>query len=258
MSIKSLTLLRSRNGQWKYSTTEVQCLSVAWLVAFSAGMVSAFNPCGIGLLPSYLVYLLSGRIDPSQWKWYSGTLAGLLMTIGFVLVFGLAGSLLGSLGHLIFSIVPVVSLLVAVALLITSILMWRGTLSVKWSLGGVVTRVERIFRRGSYVSFVAYGISYGLISLTCSLPVFLAVVAEGLSSGLRGMTMLFGAFALGMGVVVVLLSTLATLARTFVERFIHGAIPAVQKLSAVVMAASGMYLVWYWVWGPGIRTVFLK
>lgn len=35
------------------------------------------------------------------------------------------------------------------------------------------------FQRGSPLSFLAHGISYGLASLRCSLPVFLAVMTQG-------------------------------------------------------------------------------
>ncbi|QQE78463.1 cytochrome c biogenesis CcdA family protein [Alicyclobacillus sp. SO9] len=230
-------------------------MAIPWFVAFTAGMIGAFNPCGIALLPSYLMYLLSDRIETNQNPWYVGLRSGILITIGFVVVFGAAGFLVGLIGHLLFAAVPFISLLVAILLLIAAVFTWRGTLSIKWSFGTWTERLEQIFRRGSNGSFVVYGISYGLVSLTCSLPVFLAVVAEGLSTGTRGVILLFAAYTLGMGVVITLLSLLTMLTRTFVIRFIRSTIPIIQKLSALVMAAGGLYLVWYWVFGPGFQTV---
>lgn len=233
-------------------------LSIPWFIAFTAGMVSAFNPCGIALLPSYLVYLLSGRIETEQRQWYVGFRSGILITLGFVVVFGISGLLVGLIGHFLFTMVPFVSILVSLILLIAAIFTWRGTLYVKWSPGRIVMRLERMFRRGSSGSFIIYGVSYGLVSLTCSLPVFLAVVAQGLSTGTRGVIALFTAYTLGMGLIIILLSSLTTFTRTVVERFIRDTMPAIQKLSAIVMTMGSLYLVWYWIWGPGLKTIFLQ
>ncbi|WDL98814.1 cytochrome c biogenesis CcdA family protein [Alicyclobacillus sp. ALC3] len=238
--------------------SEVATLPVSLLVAFTAGIVSAFNPCGVGLLPSYLVYLMSGRSEESRWKWYFGTASGALMTIGFMMVFGTAGLLIGVVGQLLFKVVPFISFVVSAGLFVAAWFMWRGSLSDRLSFGGVSSRIETVFRRGSSPSFIAYGVSYGLISMTCSLPVFLAVVAEGLGRSAQGTAMLFASYTVGMGLVITILSTLATLANSFLRRFIRTALPMVHRLSAIVMAASGVYLVWYWVWGPGLHTVFLS
>lgn len=226
------------------------------LLAFSAGMVTAFNPCGVALLPSYLAYLLSGRVEAGRLGWLDGLRSGILMTLGFVLLFGLAGLLIGVVGQVVFVVAPIISLLLAVGLLVLAVFVWRGHLGRGLALGQAASRLERIFRRGSTLSFFAYGVSYGLASLSCSLPVFLAVAAQGMAGGLAHGSEIFAYFAAGMGVVVTVLSMMATGARHVVQNVIRDVLPAVQKLSAVVMVAGSGYLFWYWVWGPGLRTVF--
>lgn len=230
---------------------------VSYLVAFSAGMVTAFNPCGIALLPSYLAYLLSGRVHEGRWKWYIGLRTGVLMTIGFVIIFGIAGILVTMIGNSIFTIAPFASILVSLGLFIAAIFMWRGSLSFGIRIGSVLNRLEKMFARGTSGSFISYGMSYGLISLTCSLPVFLSVVAQGLSQGSGRVALLYVFYTFGMAVVITSLSIVAGVARSMVEQFIKQILPIIQKLSAVVMGAGGVYLLWYWFLGPGFPTLFI-
>ena len=63
--------------------------------AFAAGMVAAVNPCGFAMLPAYLgLYLGSGDTDGrTHLLRHVGRalLVGGLVTVGFVLLFGVAG-----------------------------------------------------------------------------------------------------------------------------------------------------------------------
>ncbi len=225
------------------------------LIAFSAGLVAAFNPCGVALLPSYLVYLLSGQTSGSRRHgWITGLRAGLLISIGFVILFGLAGIALNVFGHAVFFMAPIVSLALAIMLIALAWYMWAGYIPSLGLLGQATQNLEKIFQRGSPLSFLAYGISYGLASLSCSLPVFLAVMAQGITQG-RFAWSNFAWFSLGMIVVVGTLSVLATTMNKLVESLIHEIMPAVRKLSAGILVLSSGYLVWYWVLGPGLQTL---
>ena len=232
-------------------------MSIPILLAFTAGLVTAFNPCGIALLPSYLLYLLSGRVRKTRWQWFNGAIAGILTTVGAAVVFGGASLLLSSVGQVLFEIVPVVSLLMAGFLVVLAIFTWRGSLKFNAIPGtGMIAGLQRIFERGSAEAFIAYGMSFGMVSLTCSLPVFMVVVGEGLSRPLPAQVLLYGAFAVGLGTVITGLSTVTAVTRVFVERVIEQVMPMVQKASAVIMIAAASYLVWYWIVGPGLATVF--
>ncbi|WP_258110556.1 cytochrome c biogenesis CcdA family protein [Alicyclobacillus sp. SP_1] len=221
-----------------------------WIVATGAGMVTAFNPCGIALLPSYLVYLLSGRIKSRKLTWFDGLRSGLFTTAGFVLLFGVAGLLVGAVGSLLFAIVPYVSLLLAGFMLVMAFYVWRGQLILGLRFQGLANGLENVFQRGSSGSFFVYGVGYGLASLNCSLPVFFTVASQGLTQGPVGGLITFLFYGLGMGLVVITLSVIATVARYAVERVIRSVIPYMQKISALVMAAASLYLIGYWVWGP--------
>src|SRR5690606_11957249 len=66
--------------------------------SFSAGMVSAFNPCGAVLLPTYLAHLFAqgGRVREHKGfrRLVEGASAGMIMTLGFVCVCFSAGLLI--------------------------------------------------------------------------------------------------------------------------------------------------------------------
>ncbi|MCZ3385906.1 MAG: cytochrome c biogenesis protein CcdA, partial [Actinomycetia bacterium] len=65
------------------------------LVALTAGMVAAFNPCGFALLPAYLVLFLGDQAGArSTSSVLRALVVGVAVTAGFVAVFGLAGILI--------------------------------------------------------------------------------------------------------------------------------------------------------------------
>lgn len=225
-------------------------MTFSWMVAGAAGMVAAFNPCGIALLPSYLMYLLSGRIERPAWGYLEGLRAGALMTIGFVLLFGVAGLLVTSAGQVLFGAAPYISILMAVLLWITALFVWRESLHFVLPTTRWTARLEQVFTRGSSGSFFAYGVGYGLASLSCSLPVFISVASQGFGVGFAHGLGVFFAYAVGMGAVITVFSVAATTARTALENFIRTALPYVQKLSAMIMVVAGGYLMWYWLLGP--------
>ncbi|KYP80230.1 cytochrome c biogenesis CcdA family protein [Ferroacidibacillus organovorans] len=225
-------------------------MPISWLISGTAGMVTAFNPCGIALLPSYLMYLLSGRIHRPRWGWMDGLRAGMLMTLGFILMFGVAGLLVSTLGQWLFGAAPILSILLAILLFIMAFYVWRGNLYLGFHTGKLTTRLEGLFARGSSGSFFAFGIAFGIASLSCSLPVFVSVASQGFVTGFSNGIISFLAYSIGMGIVITILSILATTARQTVEVFIRFALPYIQKLSAIVMIFAGLYLLWYWLEGP--------
>ncbi len=221
--------------------------------ALSAGMVTAFNPCGVAMLPAFLAMLLARQ---QQSGWMDGLRAGLTMMGGFVVLFGMAGLVVGTLGQALFLMAPVVSLLVAAAFLVLAVLLWRGrTMTV--SLGGLPARLQARVLRGSGGTFFWYGLSYGLVSLTCSFPVFLAVAVTGFHQSVITGLLRYVVYAVGMGLIVTALAVATVTARRAAERAVHTLMPVMHRLSAVVLLFGSSYMIWYWVGGPGRHTGLL-
>ena len=101
-------------------------------------------------------------------------------------------------------------------------------------------------------NYFFYGVGYAFVSLGCTLPVFLMVVLTGFTTGefLQGL-FAFIAFALGMGMVVTLISVLSLFARNLVEKWIKRFIPFMKYIMAVFILSTGIYLLFYWLLGPG-------
>src|SRR5579875_670073 len=132
-------------------------------VVLGAGMMAAFNPCGVAMLPSYIVHLVAGR----ERRAWDGLWAGLLMTAGFLIVFILAGIIAVTFAAVMGKAVAWIAEIVGVAFVLMGILMLFGRRGVAFHVGG-----DWNLERGSKWSVFLYGIAYALGSLGCTLPLF--------------------------------------------------------------------------------------
>ncbi len=97
-----------------------------------------------------------------------------------------------------------------------------------------------------------YGLAYAVASLGCTLPLFLALVAGAADSTSPTETAAaFVAYAAGMGAVVTALSVAAVGSRRLLSARLGAWMPAVARVAAAVMGAVGLYLLYYWLLGPG-------
>lgn len=152
--------------------------------AFGAGMVAAVNPCGLALLPAYLgLYLRDSGTSKSR---TGQSLARAIkvsaaMTTGFVLLFGVAGLVLSAAASALVEYVPWLGLAVGVLLVVVGGRMLGGA-ELHTTLGGsLADRVSGSTRVPGVRGFIAYGVAYGAASLSCTLPIFITVVASALT-----------------------------------------------------------------------------
>ena len=229
--------------------------------AFAVGMVSAVNPCGFAMLPAYLgLYLGSG--DPNRpvnnplRQAGQALVVGLSVTAGFVVLFGLVGILI-SLGTrtLVVGVLPFVGL--AIAVVLTALGAWLISGGKLYT--GIATRAASHMGDANQVNVKGYflfGLSYGTASLSCVLGPLLVVVAIGFAlSGPVGAVGQFLLFALGMGLVVMLLTVSMALFKGTMIRWLRKAMPYVQAVGAWLMVIAGTYLVFYWLtsgWPGGV------
>jgi cytochrome c-type biogenesis protein len=216
--------------------------------AFSAGMVSAVNPCGFAMLPAYLGLFL-GESDASAAhgrpeRFQRAVVVGLAVTAGFVLLFAGVGLPIGLGARGIVTGFPWVGLAVGLALTAGGAYLLGGgklynNLGVRLSArvgGGTGTR-----------GYLLFGVAYGLASLSCTLPVFLAVLGGTFTAGtaldsLAG----FGLYGAGMGSVILVLTLSMALFKGAATRALRRMLPVVGTVSAVLLLASGAFIVYYW------------
>jgi len=213
--------------------------------AFSAGAVATLNPCGFALLPAYLSYLL-GRADgiPLHRNLARAGVAGLGVTAGVMAIFLGAGVIVSGLGAGVAHFVPWMGLAVGGVVAATGLVMLlRPSLNPSLRLD---LWAERLGGQAGPFVFVAFGAGYGLASLGCTLPIFLVVTAQALAAGgfLPGL-IVFCAYALGMGTVLLALSFTTGVGSSALVRFLRQIVPAVRWIGAGGMVVAGVYLIYY-------------
>jgi cytochrome c-type biogenesis protein len=214
--------------------------------ALVAGMVASVNPCGFVLLPAYLgLYLGDDRSGGRPVG--RAIVVAATVSASFVVLFGLAGILASLAASAVTASLPWVGVGIGACLILLG-----GVLAAGGGLGmplgpRAANRLKAVTRRRDIGGYAAYGTAYGLASLGCTLPVFLAVVGtslqvDGLAAAV-GQFMLFGA---GMGLVLGAL-TIAT--AWFGQGFLSRVQPFRRHVgwaSAVLLWLAGAYVVYYW------------
>jgi cytochrome c biogenesis protein CcdA len=224
--------------------------------AFGAGMVAAVNPCGFAMLPAYLsLYLGAREEDFARRSPLARTLRALLVggsvSLGFVLLFGIAGAGISAGGNALLKAMPWVGLLIGGLLVLLG--MW--VLAGRTLYSGIFERLaNRVGDPGdvSVRGFFLFGLAYGAASLSCTLPVFLAVVGSGISAGgfLAGMGRFLG-YGLGMASVLVALTLALAFFKGSMVKRLRGAMPYAQLASAILLVLAGVYTIFYgWLYLP--------
>ena len=221
------------------------------LFALAAGMASAVNPCGFAMLPAYLGMYLGDKaekgtaVQPVR-HFAKALTIGLTVTAGFVVLFGIVGAIIGLGANFIGDLLQWLGLVIGIGLAIVG----------AWTVGGgklytgVAARAASHLGNPAQVSMKGYfifGISYGTASLSCTLPIFLAVV--GISVAGTSATSVLGdflLFALGMGVVILALTLGMAFFKTAMVGGLRKAMPYVQPVGSWLMVIAGMYIVFYW------------
>jgi cytochrome c biogenesis protein CcdA len=209
------------------------------LLAATAGMVAAFNPCGFALLPAYLAILV-GRGDAGS-PVGRALRAASAMTAGFVAVFGAFGLVVVPLALSLGTYLSWATVVVGIGLVLLGL----------WMLSGreLLLRLPRLrgaAPTGSTASLVLYGVAYAVASLSCTVAPFLAIMtstfrAESTAKGIA----VFVAYALGMGVVVGVLAVAVALARDGLVRRLRGVMAYVNRLSGALLVLAGAYVTYY-------------
>ena len=220
---------------------------------FSLGLVAAFNPCGFALLPAYLGFFIG--VEPSDQPTSGAKALGamlramvvaLTLTAGFVVVFGAFGALFET----VLSQGTVLDRIGYVTIAIGVIMALLGV----WLLAGraINLRLPKMNRgtgsRGLGSVFM-FGVSYAVVSLSCTIGLFIAAVAASFSAdGVANGTANFIAYGLGMGAVITFLTLALALARTSVVGAMRKMFRWINPVSGLVLIASGIYVANYGWW----------
>ena len=220
------------------------------LFAFSAGLAAAFNPCGFAMLPAYMgLYLGAGDENDTSFAAHIGKalLIGGSVTVGFILLFAAAGAVIG-LGarSVVGSVLPWIGLGVGILL----------TIAGAWLLGGgklytalAQQMAEKFGNPGqaNIRGYFIFGLAYGLASLSCTLPIFLAVVGSSFAAASIWTAFAqFILYAVGMGTVIITLTLGMALFKGAMVGGMRKVMPYIQPVGTWLMLIAGTYIVFYW------------
>jgi cytochrome c biogenesis protein CcdA len=214
-------------------------MSALLVTSFAAGLVATVNPCGFAMLPAYLSYFLgTGTGDTRPATIRRALSVSALMAAGFLIVFGTAGILLTLGVQVIVEFIPWLAVVVGAGLVVLGIRTYRGHY-VTLSLGS--GRVDRS-------SVLRFGISYAVASLSCTLPIFLSLVAGTFarSTVVEGISA-FVAYSIGMSLVITAITVTMAFGQDRIVRFVRSSAKYVTRVSGIVLVGAGAFIVWYWV-----------
>lgn len=210
------------------------------VLALTAGMLAAVNPCGFALLPAYLSLLVSEG-DGGGSAVRRALVSTAAMTAGFVAVFGAFGLALAPAAGWIQQRLPWVTVALGLSLVVAGAWLAAGrTLPALWR-GPKAPAVRR-----SMPSMALFGAAYAAASLSCTIGPFLAIVVASMRAGSTGAGIgLFLAYAVGMGLSVGVAALAVALLRTSLIRSVRRAGPAIARAGGVLLVLAGGYVAYY-------------
>lgn len=221
-------------------------MNSAVIYAFSVGMVATFNPCGFAMLPAYLSYFL-GLENARDLDHRTGTTilraiaVGAAMTAGFLVVFGILGLVLDPVLSSVNDKLPWLTIVLGVVLVLLGVRLLMGR--------DITIRLPKISRapqsRELWSVFV-FGVSYALVSLSCTLALFIAAIStvveqQNLLAGIAA----FLAYGLGMGVVLTVLTVAIAIARQGAVHRVRRILPYINRISGALLVLAGLYVAYY-------------
>ncbi len=220
----------------------------AW--PFGLGIFAAFNPCGFAMLPAYLSYFLGIESrDTTQSRSATvvrGLFVGLVMTLGFVAVFGSFGILFATVisQGTVLDVVPYVIIFVGVLMI---------PLGIAMLLGREVTLPLPKMNKGTgsrnLGSVFMFGVSYAVVSLSCTIGIFIPAISKAFTDdGIATGTGNFLAYAVGMGIVITFLTMSLALAKSNVAVGMRRILPFIAPISGAMLVIAGIYLIDYGIW----------
>ncbi len=212
--------------------------------SFILGVLAAVNPCGFVLLPTYLIFFLGTREEPNldtSQRLRRALVVSSGISIGFLAIFFVIGVISRLFTQWIEMNAKYASLAIGIVLVVGGARMLTGW-TPKFALpeiGGVQTKTFR--------ATVIYGVAYAVASIGCTIgflttAVFGSIALHGFVSGVLSILL----YGLGMAMLVTALTVSLAFAKTGIVVIIKNRLNLIQRLGAILVTLTGIYLVFYW------------
>ena len=223
-------------------------MEIPFALAFTAGLVATVNPCGFAMLPAYLSFFIGGdgneaAAGGTATSLGRGLVVGGVVSAGFLAVFGVAGVLLTAGVQATIRALPWAAMVVGIGVIGLGIAMLAGR-----ELRVSLPKVGRGGDRRSLGGVFLFGISYAIASLSCTLPVFLVVVAGTIPQlGFVSGVVTFLVYGLGMSALLIVVTLALALGKRAVVTWLRRASQHVNRVAGGILVVAGAYIVLFWV-----------
>ena len=190
---------------------------------------------------------------------FRGLYLGISLSIGFLVVFGIAGILLAFGGRFIGRILPLMGFSIGLLIALVGIYLFLSKRNISLRL---FNDLDLGNFDGVFQTFL-FGVAYAIASLSCALPVFLAAVGIVVGSGisLNGSINVIGGsviYSLGMGAIMTLVTISSLLFEEATTKLINKLMPIIDQLGKIAMIIAGSYIMYYWIFGKGKEVFYLR
>jgi len=213
--------------------------------SFILGVMAAVNPCGFVLLPTYLVYYLGTELnregENKTTTLRRGLSVGIAVSSGFIGLFLVVGIISRAFTTVIRDNAKYAALVIGIGLVAMGIAMLFG-----WKLPISQPDVSVQRKRTTWNMFL-FGIVYAIASIGCTIGLLISVILgsinrHGFVSGVISIVL----YGLGMGLLVTSLTVALAFARVGLVSTIKKSFRWFDKISAVFVVLTGLYVTWYW------------
>lgn len=213
------------------------------------GTAAFFSPCSFTVLPAYVSHYLAADKEPGEQTLKTNNVArgfyfGLIAALGVLTINIIIGLIIATLG----SIAPFakdpredIPLILGIRIVAGFIIAYLGLLTV---LGKhlEIPILQNLIGRASFgKSIFLYGMLYNGAAIGCTGPILLGLILYALSSGsfISAFTA-FIIFALTMGVLMIILTTLTAIFKNTAAQKLAPLTPTIQKTAGYVMIFAGI------------------
>jgi cytochrome c biogenesis protein CcdA len=213
--------------------------------SFILGVMAAVNPCGFILLPTYLLYYLGTELNRENESpavtLRRGLGVGIAVSSGFIGLFLIVGIISRAFTNVIRDNAKYAALVIGIGLIVMGIAMFRG-----WK--PPVTQPNMAMKKQrTWRNMFVFGIAYAVASIGCTIGLLVSVILgsvgrHGFVSGVLSIAL----YGLGMGLLVTSLTVALAFARFGMVSNLKRSFPVFDKVSAIAVTLTGLYLAWYW------------
>ena len=233
-------------------------------ITFSAGLISVFNPCGFALLSIYLSVFIQRRDKQNDIqnyeknlssglkitnhylrKLFEATSISLTISVGFVIIFFVIGILLSAGFYTIRSFFSYIGIIISIFLVFIGFYSLYGGTFYTPIIERIANKIS-YKNQSSYIFYFSYGLSYGLTSLSCTLPIFMSIVFSISSlSEIHFLLTDFLLFGFGVWVALFIISISLIFVKILLQK-VNYFLKIYKYVTSIFIILCGIYLILYW------------